>query len=437
MNCIATVAPGWTWVSAAAALIGAAFFATLFASLLVTQDAGLQRLIDKYPRAATRVKRHEARWDLLRYTALCWASAFGVLTMVLAVDAFPSAPESAPWITAGLVALSALAFVVLLNLLPRVVSEGYADRVSVRLLPLAGALSLLCWPLAWPLSRLERLLMAAALSGSDEEDRPSHEDEIRYLVDQVDEEDLDQGERQIIKSVLEFGETVTREIMTPRVDVIAVPETATVEACCATAKDTPFSRFPVYHETIDEIIGLVHIKDLLRITTEGQEQQSVGEVAKEVSFVPETMPINDLLSLLRAEKEQLAIVVDEYGGTSGLVAMEDVIEELVGDILDEYDTESMVMQRLSDGSAILDARMPVGEVNELLALNIPEDDEYDSLGGYVFHRLGRIPRPGEVVEEDAFRITIQSASVRQLQTVRLARKEPEATGNGRVPAQTP
>ena len=420
MSVLASVWPVREGAVALAAFVGAGFFSTLYAALQVTQNAGLKRLADKYAKAAVPVERYAQRWDQLRAAVLACAGLFALLAL-LAVGLGIARAAGLPAWTAGVLLLG-LPPILLLGLVvvPRVIAEGYADLISIRMLPLCGLLAWVLFPVTWPLARLEQYLLHLALAGAGEEDRPSHEDEIRHLVDQVSEEDLDVEEREMIKSVFEFGETVTREIMTPRVDVEGFQHDFTVTDCCERAKDSTYSRFPVYRETIDEVVGVVHIKDLLRLSRDGRGEEEVGSVAKEVSFVPESMPINDLLRLLRTEKEQLAVVVDEYGGTAGLVTMEDIIEELVGEILDEYDTESMVMQRLADGTAVLDARMPVDEVNDLLDLSLPEDEEYDSLGGYVFHALGHIPRPGEVLETDEARITVQSATVRQLQTLRIA-----------------
>jgi CBS domain containing-hemolysin-like protein len=424
MSVIASAWPVREGVVALAAFVGAGFFSTLYAALQVTQNAGLKRLAEKYPKADVRVERYAERWDQLRAAALACTGISTVLALVALALGWERASALSPWFV--VVLLLALPPLLLLGLvvMPRVVAEGYADLISIRMLPVTGLLAWVLLPLTWPLAKLEQRLLTLALSGGGEEDRPSHEDEIRHLVDQVSEDDLDVEEREMIKSVFEFGETITREIMTPRVDLEGFERDMTVSACVERAKDSTYSRFPVYGDTIDEVVGVVHIKDLLRLSRDGQGEESVGEVAKEVSFVPESMPINDLLRLLRAEKEQLAIVVDEYGGTAGLVAMEDIIEELVGEILDEYDTESMVMQRMADGSAVVDARMPVDEVNQLLELDLPKDEEYDSLGGYVFHALGHIPRPGESLETDQARITIQSATVRQLQTLRIAPRVP-------------
>jgi len=402
-------------------LVVSGFFTTLYASLVVTQDAGLERLIEKYPPSAERLARNEFRWDTLRAATLLSSmlSATGAITIgALALD-----PDAAGfrWELGIMMVGTAVLLSMLLNVFPRVLSEGYADLLSVRCLPFLVVLSRILYPLAWPLARLEQKLMRWALSGIDEENRPSHEDEIKHLVDQVSQDELEQEEREIIKSVFEFGETVTRETMTPRIDVIGLPDSATIAEVAGQLTTSPHSRFPVYHDTLDDIRGVVHVKELLRLVSEGRGGELVGAIANAALFVPGTMPINDLLQRLRAEQEQLAVVVDEYGGTSGLVTMEDVIEELVGDIHDEYDDERTVIQQLPNGSTILDARMPIDEVNKLLGASLPESEEYDSFGGFVYTELGRIPRAGEAFTAGGLSITVHAATARRIQTLEVVK----------------
>jgi putative hemolysin len=410
------------FATALAWLIVSGVFATLYASLVVTQDAGLDRLPEKFPKATRRILSCESRWDLIRYAVFLVAMACAVAGVATALL---SLPQDAKWLgvmVAVVLVLAAVLFTVLLNIVPRAVSENYADVMSIRLLPVASVLARIFLPLAWPMARLEKRLTQWASSGADEESRPSSEDEILAVVNDAENEELEVEERELIKSVFEFGDTVVRESMTQRVDIVGFDGRASLRECAEAMKQSPFSRFPVYKENVDTILGTVHVKDLMRLMIEGQGEQPISGVAKDVTFVQETMPISELLRTLRAEKEQIAIVVDEYGGTEGLITVEDILEELVGDIHDEYDEESFVMKRLPNGTAILDARITVGDANKLLHLNVPDSDEYDSLGGFLYHELGRIPSPGEIVEMEEALITVQSANARQIQTVHISPK---------------
>lgn len=407
-------------------LVLSGFLTTLHASLAVSQEAGLQRLMDKYTAETRRIGRWESRWDLLRAAVFAAAMLCAIGGVATAIQGLNPDSRAYLWELIAVVLGTALVLSLLLNVVPRVLSEGYADLTSVRGLPVAVFLSRLLFPLAWPLAWLEHRMLSWAMAEADDENRPSQEDEILSLVDRTPEAVLEMEEREMIRSVFEFGETVARESMTPRVAIVGLEDVSSVSACCDQVKDSPYSRFPVYRETIDRVLGAVHVKDLLRRLRDGEGDLPVGEIAKNTTFVPESLPLNDLLQLLRTEKEQLAIVVDEYGGTAGLITVEDILEELVGDIHDEYDTDSLVVQRLPNGGAILDARIAVADANKLLSLNLPESDDYDSIGGLLYHHSGRIPHPGERMDLGECRLTVQSASPRNVQTVLVAPAAPPA-----------
>jgi CBS domain containing-hemolysin-like protein len=274
-------------------------------------------------------------------------------------------------------------------------------------------------PLVWPVYALERGLLARALSSADEDDRPSPEEEIMTLIDEADDQELEEEERDIIRGVFELGETVAREIMTPRVDIEGVPAENNVTDCVKKIQGSRHSRFPVYEETIDNVIGIVHVKDLLRLTAREEGDRPVSEIVKKISIIPETMPINDLLRQMQISRLQMALVVDEYGGTAGLICMEDIIEELIGEINDEYDLAEKEIQKRSDGSILVKASYPVDDLNEELKLRIPESDEYDSLGGFVLNELGAIPPVGAKLSLPGLDITVQAATPRRIHTLLL------------------
>lgn len=404
-------------VTAIGCLILSAVFMTLYASYRVTQEAGLDRLEEKYPKHRELLSRFGRRWDTMRTSALLCGATSLLAAICLVIRALQPNLDWTGWPLWSSLAFLTVLLTIFANILPHALAESYADLFSMRFLPLAGAISRLLFPVAWPLARLERLLIRWLMAESDDDDRPSHEDEILYLVDQAPEAELEEEEREMIKSVFDFGETVAREVMTPRVDLVGLPANLTIAECSTRIGDAAHSRFPVYDASLDTISGYIHVKDMLRLLGEGKGQNAVSDSTKPILTVAESTPINDVLKLLRDEKEQIAVVFDEYGGTSGLLSMEDIVEELIGDIHDEYDTVQHVLQRLPDGSAVVDGRMSVYDVNEFLDLEIPEKEEYDSLAGYVFHTLGRIPRPGESVETTTFRLVIQSGSARRLHSI--------------------
>jgi len=403
-------------------LLTAGFWSVLFDAFRETGNAGVSRLAEKKPEAKKMLESWAPRWNLLRTTLRFCLTLFELAAAGLALSTFEF---TAPLHWAGLLLVMALLYMVFIRVIPFVLAESYADRLSLTFLPLIVVLTRLLTPLVWPIYAMERGLLARALSAADEDDRPTTEDEIMTLVAESADEALEEEERDIIRSVFEFGETVVREIMTPRVDIEALKDEATVDECIDKVKHSRHSRFPVYKETLDNIQGVIHVKDLLRLIAQDQENRSVTDITKKMSIVPETMPINDLLKQMQVQSFQMAVVVDEYGGTAGIVCMEDIIEELVGEIRDEYDPAEKEIQKRPDGSIIVKANLAVDDLNEELNLNIPESDEYDSIGGFVLSELGTIPKVGQKLSIGNLEIIIQNATPRRIHTLLL---KPTAEG---------
>jgi len=402
------------------ALLIAGFWAVLFAAFRETGNAGIARLAEKKPAAKEQLAHWAPRWNLLHTTLRFCLTLFELAAVGFALTTFPLAH---PLHWAGLLLVMTLLYMIFIRVIPFVLAESYADRLSLAFLPLTVFLTRLLTPLVWPIYALERRLLARALSAADEDDRPSAEEEIMTLVAESADEELEEEERDIIRSVFEFGETVVREIMTPRVDIEGLKDEVTIEECIDKVKHSRHSRFPVYKETVDNIQGVIHVKDLLRLVAQDQKNRSVSDITKKMSIVPETMPINDLLKQMQVQSFQMAVVVDEYGGTAGIVCMEDIIEELVGEIRDEYDHVEKEIQKRPDGSILVKANLAVTDLNEELDLDIPESDEYDSIGGFVLSELGSIPKAGQKLSTGDLEITVQNATPRRIHTLLLKQAE--------------
>ena len=240
------------------------------------------------------------------------------------------------------------------------------------------------------------------------------------LIEEEADHFLEESEMEMISSIVEFKDTIVREVMVPRVDMKCIPAEAALQEVRAKIVEYSHSRLPVYRENIDNIVGIVLARDLL-MYMEHEDWQHIPaeEVMHEVNFVPETKNISDLLREFQQSKTQLAIVVDEYGGTAGLVSIEDLIEEIVGEIQDEYDMEKPLYIPAGDGSYIIDAKMPISELAEELGINLPEESEYDTVGGFVFTRMGKVPRKGEVFTANGVTITIIEADDRKVHKVKM------------------
>lgn len=288
-------------------------------------------------------------------------------------------------------------------------------------------------PLRW-MSRLLIGLTNVILPGKGLKDGPYvSEEEILALADVAVEEDvIDEGERILIQSIIEFGDTVVREVMVPRPDMVAVPADFLVPDVMEVVILNGYSRLPAFGDSIDDIVGIVYAKDLMRAERDGKTDLAVSTLVRPARFVPETKRIAELLREMQAEQYHQAIVVDEYGGTSGLVTLEDLIEELVGEIVDEYDREEAMVEPLPDGDIRVNARLPIDELNELAKAELPEGD-WDSVGGLMFHLLGHIPHEGETIEVGGLRLRADRVQGRRISRVRVSRIDESDERDGAPP----
>jgi CBS domain containing-hemolysin-like protein len=252
------------------------------------------------------------------------------------------------------------------------------------------------------------------------------EDELKTLVDAGQEGGVfEQGERRMIYSIFQMGDTLAREIMVPRIDMLALDVLTPLPEAVDALLKTGHSRVPVFKETVDQTLGLLYAKDLLRVWREGDRSVSLGELLRPAYFVPEAKKVDELLAEMQARRIHMAIVVDEYGGVAGLVTLEDIVEEIFGEIQDEYDqAEEAPFQKLPDGSYVFQGRVNLDDFNEIMGCNLPSD-EADTLGGYIYIRLGRAPAIGETLEKDNLVLTVEQVSARRIRKVSARWLQPE------------
>jgi putative hemolysin len=252
------------------------------------------------------------------------------------------------------------------------------------------------------------------------------EDELRLMVEVGGEEGvLEEGESEMLGNVFDLADTTVREVMVPRIDIVAVEADVSIEEATQVMLQGGQSRVPVYDDTLDEIIGLLYAKDLLRVFTDHERPASVRSLVRPAYFVPDSKRLDDLLRELRKARVHMAIVSDEYGSVVGLVTIEDLVEEIVGDIQDEYDTEEALFERVRENEYIIDAKLPVDEFDELVGRELPEGD-YETLGGFVLAQLDKIPTVGDVVTFEDLTITVLGTQGRRVTKVRVMRQAPEA-----------
>jgi putative hemolysin len=238
----------------------------------------------------------------------------------------------------------------------------------------------------------------------------------------VEEGVIEEHERALIESIIEFGDTVVREVMVPRPDMVTVGQDFRVADVMEVVLLNGYSRLPVIGDSIDDVVGITYAKDLMRAERDGEEDLPVAQLVRAARYVPETKRVPDMLREMQRDKFHMAIVVDEYGGTAGLVTLEDIIEELVGEIVDEFDVEDPLVEPLAGGGVRVDARTALDEVNELLHAELPEGD-WDTIGGLLYHQLGHVPVEGESVVVDGWLLTAQRIQGRRIGRVRITRQD--------------
>jgi CBS domain containing-hemolysin-like protein len=259
--------------------------------------------------------------------------------------------------------------------------------------------------------------------------RPLTEKDLQEIIVESEEEGLiNEGEGEMLHSIFEFGETIVREIMVSRTDMICCSSTASLPELLESIISSGHSRIPIFEGSNDRIVGIVYAKDLLRYWGRSADEILISKVMRTPYFVPETKNIEELLQEFRTKRVHMAIAIDEYGGTSGLITIEDLIEEIVGDIQDEYDLEEEWLQEEGDGAVLVDGRFNIEELEEHLETTIPRG-KYDTVGGYVFDLLGYVPREGEEVRSGDLLMTVVRCDGRKIGKVRVRRLPGEEHGS--------
>ena len=247
-------------------------------------------------------------------------------------------------------------------------------------------------------------------------------EEVKQMVSGPDVEGLiEEPERKMLSAVIDFGAMVVRQVSVPRTEIIAVPGDATVKEAIQAAVEHSFNKLPVYDNSLDQIIGVVHLHDLVQALQAGQNERPVREIKRDALFVPETISVNDLLHQFRAHKAHMAIVLDEFGGTSGLVTLENLLEEIVGEVQDAFGDQPPDIQTLPDGSSLLDGMALIDEINEHFGLEL-SDPHYDTIAGYVLGKLGRIPSEGDEVIDAEHNIVLKVTRMDRLRIAQVSLK---------------
>ncbi|MEV4538164.1 hemolysin family protein [Asanoa sp. NPDC049518] len=363
---------------------------------------------------------------LLLLRLLCELTAT-TLAALVAVDTW-----GAGW-RAALVTASAMTVVsfVVVGVAPRTIGRQNAYAVGRATAPLVRWLGRALNPLA----SLLILIGNAVTPGRGFREGPfATQVELRELVDLAEQRGVvESGERQMIHSVFALGDTIAREVMVPRTDMVWIEGTKTLSQALALFLRSGFSRIPVIGENVDDVLGILYLKDVIRrLDGEDEQEVPVADVMRDATFVPESKPVDDLLSEMQAARTHLVVVVDEYGGTAGLVTIEDILEEIVGEITDEYDNERPPIEHLEDGAVRVAARVPVEDLSELFDVDLPTD-EVETVGGLLAQALGRVPIPGAEATVDGLHMVAEGVVGRRNRIdtvlVRRAHQDPDGASD--------
>jgi putative hemolysin len=315
-----------------------------------------------------------------------------------------------------------LVFFVLAEAVPKTYAVIYPERAAK--LAARPVSALVKFPLLRWISRGLIGLTNVIVKGKGLEKGPFvNEQELLGIVETAAEEGVvEHEERELIESIIEFGDTVAREVMVPRPDMVTIEYLSTVTTALDVAIEHGYSRLPVLGDgEDDDVVGLAYTKDLMRVEREGGGARPVTDLVRPVRFIPENKLVNRLMREMQTEKFHLAIVADEYGAIAGLITLEDCLEELVGDIVDEYDEEDAEIVHLPDGSFLVDGRVAIDELDEVLETDLPDDD-WDTLGGLVFNTLGHVPVEGDHIVTHGWRFTVREMEGRRIKQVAVTRE---------------
>lgn len=316
------------------------------------------------------------------------------------------------------------------------IPHSWAKYTSQAILPATYPILVACMFILKPIlyflglhDRLVRRLAGVHEVTPDQQQEEKQEELLSVFEQGKIEGVVDEEEMEMIENVLDLSDTTAEQIMTPRTDMIAVDVTDDLPSLVETISEAGHSRIPVYEENIDNIIGLVYAKDLLAEIGKDPKSFKIREKMRQAYFVPETKPLRVLLHEFQNQKLHIAIVLDEYGGTAGMVTIEDILEELVGEIVDEYEeTPPESINKIDDNTIEVDARVYIDDLNEEFELSLPEDEDYDTIGGFIFSHLGYIPKTGEDFEYDGLKFTIMSAEARRINRIRIVIQSTDQQG---------
>jgi len=423
------------------------FFVAAEIALVSIRHSRVDQLVDEGNRAARRVRSlldnpgrflavSQLGLTLLGFFASAFAAvslADGLAGILVRVDALRDGAHAISLVVVTIVI--ALFTIVFAELVPKTLALAHTERFALALSQPIDVIGHVLGPVISLLTGLTRAV-AGGLGARVSADAQISAEELKLIVERGGEQGvLEAEEEQMINAVIELGERRVHEVMVPRIDIVGLEVGGTFEEAVERIIAEGHSRLPVWEQSIDQVVGILYAKDLLRFLKEASaDPPPIRALLRTPLFVPESITIDDLLRQLQRRKVHLAVVLDEYGGTAGLVTIEDLLEEIVGEIQDEYDVEEPMVVRLDHDRARIDGRASVDELGELwddldVDALLEDREEYDTLGGLLFHRIGGVPKPGDQVRVGALTLTVETTDGRRAGKVLVVRERPASDGD--------
>lgn len=425
--------PSWEWLAIAFCLLLSGVFSASETALTSLSHTKINQMLESEPQRYRMFRLWLDHPNRVLTCILIGNNLVNILASALATDI-----AQRIFLKSGVaIAVGVMTLLILISgeIVPKTYAKYHAKQIAHLFLPLLHIFYRLFFPFTWTLTKIASgvvLLFGGKVSHSGPY---VSEADIEYMIDLGTREGVLDGEKEkLLQSILEFDDITIREVMVPRTQMLAIPYNSTTDDVLKLANHSPHSRIPVYHEQIDDVQGILYLRELFRMyTTNGQHMEPESstlwrELIRPAYFVPGTMKISTLLGEFQKRKKHIAIVVDEFGGTMGLVTLEDILEEIVGEIQDEFDTDDKPdLVQTEEGFWLADAYVTVRELEEVLDIEFPDDGDYETLGGFLTACYGHVPEVGHTTEYEGFLFTVLEANEKSVQRAEIKRAQPNKT----------
>lgn len=409
-----------------------AFFAMSETAITTVSRMKVHRMVEQGVRNAKVLHRLRDEPGKFLSTVLIGNNFVNITASVLATSLSINLLHSLGWGGVGTAlgfATGIMTFLVLVfgEIMPKTLAIQNAERVALSAAPFIYVISFILYPLIIVLTAVSQLFLMLFGYKVPKKGPFVTEEDIRILLTLGEKEGvIEERERKMIANIFDLGDTMVREVMTPKPDILAADIDGGIDKVVAVITESGHSRIPLYEGNLDNMLGIVCAKDILSITAD-QQGEGLRSLLRPVIFVPETKKLDDLMREMQSSRTHLAVVVDEYGGMAGIVTFEDLLEEVVGEIRDEFDREEKRIEKVDELSYLVDARLTVAEVNEALKLDIPAGD-YDTIGGFVLEKLGKVPTVGDVVHYQNLIMHVEKVAKRRITRIQLFRQKENPEG---------